>query len=41
LLMNSYDAMEEREPWIQNIRLLTESVMPMCNGFESSEVFGR
>jgi alkanesulfonate monooxygenase SsuD/methylene tetrahydromethanopterin reductase-like flavin-dependent oxidoreductase (luciferase family) len=41
LLMSSYDAMEEREPWKQNLRLLTESVMPMCNGFQSSEVFSR
>jgi hypothetical protein len=39
--MTSYDAIEERDLWIQSIRLLTESMMPACNGFEPSEVLAR
>jgi alkanesulfonate monooxygenase SsuD/methylene tetrahydromethanopterin reductase-like flavin-dependent oxidoreductase (luciferase family) len=37
LLITSYDATEERDSWKENIRLLAESVMPACNGFELLE----
>jgi hypothetical protein len=37
LLITSYDATEERDSWQENIRLLAESVMPACNGFELLE----
>jgi alkanesulfonate monooxygenase SsuD/methylene tetrahydromethanopterin reductase-like flavin-dependent oxidoreductase (luciferase family) len=37
LLIASYDATEERNSWKENIRLLTESVMPACDGFELIE----
>jgi alkanesulfonate monooxygenase SsuD/methylene tetrahydromethanopterin reductase-like flavin-dependent oxidoreductase (luciferase family) len=41
LLITSYDATEERDFWIESIRLLTESVMPACNGLEPLEVVVR
>jgi len=37
LLITSYDAATERGSWTESIRLLTESVMPSCNGFELAE----
>ena len=40
-MMTSYDAVEERDFWIQSIRLLTESMMPACYDFEPSEVLAR
>jgi alkanesulfonate monooxygenase SsuD/methylene tetrahydromethanopterin reductase-like flavin-dependent oxidoreductase (luciferase family) len=41
LLISSYDATEERDSWNENIRLLTESVMPACNGCELFESCAR
>jgi len=41
LLITSYDATDERDSWTESIRLLTESVMPWCNGFESMETWVR
>jgi alkanesulfonate monooxygenase SsuD/methylene tetrahydromethanopterin reductase-like flavin-dependent oxidoreductase (luciferase family) len=41
LLMTCYDAVGERESWKQNIRLLTESVIPECNGFEPLEILSQ
>jgi alkanesulfonate monooxygenase SsuD/methylene tetrahydromethanopterin reductase-like flavin-dependent oxidoreductase (luciferase family) len=32
LVITSYDARDEREPWIRNLRLLAGEVLPACPG---------
>jgi alkanesulfonate monooxygenase SsuD/methylene tetrahydromethanopterin reductase-like flavin-dependent oxidoreductase (luciferase family) len=34
LVIASYDVCDEREPWIRNLRLLVDEVLPACPGLE-------
>jgi alkanesulfonate monooxygenase SsuD/methylene tetrahydromethanopterin reductase-like flavin-dependent oxidoreductase (luciferase family) len=35
LVITSYDAVDERDPWEQSLRLLVDEVLPACTGSEA------